>query len=423
MGAAQRTEVVVLGAGCCGLFLAVELASHGVPCIFIDTKPIGMYSSTRNQGWLQAGTYEACRGLRGVEECSDGFKWITESYPTAVHPSLGSHFLFRFGDQLDEAMRKCQELELPGVTKMMHEDLQALKGSNPLLTECEYGYAMKTKDCSLNSSELLRQAAKEAIEKGATYLQVCRIEAIASVPESCGWRVVVENGRDIYCRALVLACGAFIPTMLRSIIPSAVYENVPVYKIPVLVIRSAERLLTESALMLPEESRSPGIVPFGGYGSGEGGTSVHLGRRKASGPTDELLPAEMIPLFQSSLGSLYPGIHKPAQAGTLQALFYICHRLGWPTKFSYEQEMREHGRVLAFLYSEKLTHSPMLAARFAKDLATDQLGFPWADGKAIGTRGAKRTAPEVATQPYFGSPEYQLTSDGKLLSFRKLARH
>lgn len=413
MSEAHGTEVVILGAGCSGLFLAEALAGHGIPCAFIDKDPVGKYASTRNQGWLQVGSFNACTGLPRIRTCREGFDYITQNYPTAVHRSMDSHFLFRFGDQLDEALRRCDEADVETAV-LQREDLEDLIEENPILQDCEFSYAIRTQDCSIDTTSLLREVVCKALGSGAQYHAVPSIEKVHFMREASGWRVVLPGGDDIWCRAVVLACGPCIPNILRDLFPGQKTWSPRLYKVALLVFRDRRKLAT-SAMFAPQEKSSPCIVPFDAYEDEQAGLTAYLRRDMVTDTNDYAIPNDTLDRFEKALGALYPGIHILARAIPVPALFYICHRLETSTGFTYEEELDTHGRVLVRLYALKFTHSPILARKFARSLA-EQLHLPWVEGSAS---SSPSSSPSVANQPYFGQLEYRLESDGKTLSFEE----
>ncbi|MEU2829166.1 FAD-dependent oxidoreductase [Streptomyces lavendulae] len=260
MSARDEVSVAILGAGACGLFLTSELASHRISCALLDEGFASSYSSTRNQGWLQIGSFDACMGLARVPECQDGFNYIVEHYPDAVHDSMATHFLFRFRDQCDEALWLCRQHEV-AVDDLEHGDLEDLIAENPLLIDCEYRYALRTWDCSIDTSHILRELARKAMRHGARYYPVSTIQDIQPERDGNGWRVPLPSGGEISCQALVLACGATTPAMAHRLHSTSNAWNPPIYKVAVLVLRDSQKLTT-STLFAPFERMSPCISSF-----------------------------------------------------------------------------------------------------------------------------------------------------------------
>ncbi|WP_395091439.1 FAD-dependent oxidoreductase [Armatimonas sp.] len=84
-------DVVVLGGGCVGLFIAWRLLQRGYSVALIErNRELANSPSTRNEGWLHAGTYgavaidDAVAANIVAQRCQYGFNIIERHFPDAL---------------------------------------------------------------------------------------------------------------------------------------------------------------------------------------------------------------------------------------------------------------------------------------------------------------------------------------------------
>jgi hypothetical protein len=87
----ERHEVVIVGAGIAALSIGYRLARHGLRPLLVESQPqIASGSTTRNEGWLHAGTFHSQsisdpdQALRVARRCMYGHQQFREFCPEAV---------------------------------------------------------------------------------------------------------------------------------------------------------------------------------------------------------------------------------------------------------------------------------------------------------------------------------------------------
>lgn len=78
---ALRYDIIISGAGVAGLWLAQKLTKLGYSVLVLEkSDSLARYASTRNEGWLQGGTYHGAAipvrdiALRVAPQTLDGFR-------------------------------------------------------------------------------------------------------------------------------------------------------------------------------------------------------------------------------------------------------------------------------------------------------------------------------------------------------------
>lgn len=359
-------DVGIIGGGCAGLFLAKELALRNCECVVIEKDPAAAHASTRNQGWLQSGSfYAAVDDDVAARGCHEGYEYITQTYRSAVLQEIDSYCLFRSRQGLRDTLKRCQRAHIP-IAEVADNDIRQLQETNPILRRTPLDYMARSEDRPFDTRQLLQSVANEITSLGVDHIEPARMDIIGVTRKSDGWEIDPGNGTRVGCRALVLACGACIPELLESISPR-IPMTIKITKTPVLVLQGDP--VCTSAIMMPLELGGPNIVPFKAF-DGITGVSVCLSRtdHPIEHATDHSLPPKTPEAFAASLEAHLPGITEVIQAPqkSIEAHFYTCQKLKGSSRgplAEYYEDLR-----LGIFYPGKFTSSPISARQFADDL-------------------------------------------------------
>lgn len=417
-------DVVIIGGGCAGLFLAEKITDSSYTCALVDKEPISGHASTRNQGWLQSGSfYAAADDTAAAAECSSGYKYIVSKYPEAVRTDVPSLCLFDRKTDLDGALNTCESLGIR-MERLDSAAEHSLLASNPALQGTSLAHIAKTDDRPFDTRKLLQEVADSVTQNGVSYHRTPKMSEVQVVPDSnAGWAVKPGN-EQLSTRVLVLACGVYMKEILRTLWPAKA-DEVNLTKTPVLVLKG-ERPLIHCALMVPLIDSSgppaPNIVPFGR--DGVEGVSVCLSRvdLPAADPTDEDLTnsrlGDIKTAFAMSLERHYPGIKEFVEQYDTRGHFYACQKVKNPSRGANIEFYEDEGRTLVTYYPGKFTSSPISAAKCADQIATKMEGYSTSMAALLGSRTGNQ--PVVARQRYYEVPRYKLRTRNNILEFEEL---
>ncbi|MFD9978180.1 NAD(P)/FAD-dependent oxidoreductase [Streptomyces sp. NPDC059017] len=400
-------DVVIVGSGCTGIFLAQEIAQHGLRCLVLHERPAAKFSSTRNQGWLQSGALYACIGDRqAAAECRAGHQHISETYPEVVHSDVPSYFLFNTEDRLDSALMRCGQDSLE-MRKLSASERIGMCEKNPILSRMPHpDYIAATRDRPVDTRLLLEKVAVVAMKRGVSLHEVDSAADIDVAKKPGGWRVKLRtDSAEISTRCLVLACGAYINTMLDGILEDE-HPSLPLTKIPVLILKSGTTPVSNSSLIMPIKG-APNIVPF--RRGRENGVSVCLMGRDVEIETadDDELPDWAYEVHAKMLEDFLPGMKALVTDHVVTAHFYVCQKVRTGTRGSFLEYQEDwpdgDRRLLVAFYPGKFTSSPVSAHRCAKEIAS-----------RLGYRGA---VPDIADQLYFEAATHQVKFENDSLRF------
>ena len=341
-------DVVIIGGGCAGIFLASELSKRNWTCAVLHKNPAASHASTRNQGWLQSGSFYAAFDDTGAAlECRAGHEYITATYPDLVHTSVPSYSLFGEKGEFEAALRVCDVLDIR-MRELEIGQIHQLLTENPILEDTPFSYVAETSDRAFDTHRLLQRVADQAAERGAVYCEVPSMASINPEPSGNGWRIALSDDQ-IHGKILVLACGPYIPEMLQQFIPEEA-QGMKVTKTPVLVIRNQ---VSNCAFMAPLTAGAPNIVPFG-RSHGIEGVSVCMSRvdyaaRDATDDDVENLPGgiNIRDAFGKMLQLYCPGIERLAVDGEVAGHFYACQKIKMPSRGAHIRFFTFEGRPLS----------------------------------------------------------------------------
>ncbi|WP_410644253.1 FAD-dependent oxidoreductase [Amycolatopsis sp. lyj-346] len=158
-----RPDILVVGAGISGLMAAVKLARLGFDVLLAEKGPrLAPASSTRNEGWLHAGTYHANsipdrRRAHGVAKgCALGFLQIKTLIPEAVgsEPAIA---LVREENRAAEAEDRWLEFSIP----FKRVSVSDFRSRLPLLDHTLIYRAYLVRDAAIDSRILFRFLSAE----------------------------------------------------------------------------------------------------------------------------------------------------------------------------------------------------------------------------------------------------------------------
>ncbi|MDH6502414.1 FAD-dependent oxidoreductase [Streptomyces sp. SAI-149] len=400
-------DVVIIGGGCAGIFLASELVDRGRSCALLDKEPVASYASTRNQGWLQSGAFYAASGdVNAARGCKTGYEYITASYPEAIHQSVPSYYLFKAKDELETALVSCGELGIP-LRELGTGDLQSLVSENSLLEGAPFSYVAETSDKPFDTNLLLRRVVGQAVRQGVDYYKVAEARSINPEPSGDGWHIAAERHR-MQGKFLVLACGPFIPEMLHRFALDDAHD-IKVTKTPVFVVQAK---ISNCALIAPRTTRAPNIIPFGER-RGIEGVSICLSRadfdaRDADDYEVDYLPsgASVRDEFGKRIQQFCPGIEQLVAAGEITGHIYACQKIKprslEESRGAYIRFYDVEGCPLSVFYPGKFTSSPVSASQHAGQIERTIPSY------SPVTRGGSKRVPDVAEQRYYDPSQYKL---------------
>lgn len=392
-------DVVILGAGAAGLWLARELGQRRIPCVLIDTSPIAQYASTRNQGWLQSGAYFAAAGSQEVaSDCHDGFNIIQEYAADAILDSVPAHLVFTRPRQYTLAQQACAQLGIAVSEVNPHAVVRA----HPILRDPDDDewFVLSCPDRPVDNSRVLSKLASEVDSLGGRFVAVSNLSAV-SIVRDAQWRIDVGSTLSIHCRVLVLACGALIPSKLKMA-GCALERKLDVTHARVLVVQQP---ICSSLLSMPRLRGFPNLVPI--VRNGVYGANICLnGFDDGPGDEDDTGSWAESGELRTAVRHFYPGLSSLRGATRPRAHLYTCQQLRWleDGPLGYYRKVIVNNADdqddplpgLITLYPGKFTMAP-IAAREAAFYVESQLDH---------------APPQVAEQPYFRHTNQLLDLDG-----------
>src|SRR4051812_24554575 len=176
-------DVVILGSGVAGLFLAVELADAGMSvCVVESASEIAPGASTKNEGMLHRGTYHSAgipddsAAMLVARRCAFGFDEVLRRVPSAVvEPSLRSFVLIREPGRIDEYRSRWQQADIPHRLISRSQ----LKTLVPEVDDPSLSAAFEVDDKSIDTRVLYRELVTQAQARGVHFLTEARLTRIS----------------------------------------------------------------------------------------------------------------------------------------------------------------------------------------------------------------------------------------------------
>jgi glycine/D-amino acid oxidase-like deaminating enzyme len=416
-----KVDVGILGGGCGGIWLADELTQRKNSCAILDIGPFSTYASTRNQGWLHSGAFYAAIAKpdqQTAEVCKRGGLPIHYLDPMSEHTyqEVPCYFLFDNEEQFELARTRCKDWDIRADPRMITN----LASEEPLLGHSLARFALQVDDHPIDTHGLLTRLAWRAATNGAQFYTVSSLEEPFPIWNEDHW-TLTNDGMQIECTALVLACGSLIPWLLEALLPGEVH-NIKRTKVSVLVLHAA---VSKSMLITPTGFDGPNLVPFFGNGKTVVGASVCLTHtdEEITDYKDEALPKDYLRRHSASLDTWLGGIRSRVATDNIPAHFYTCQKVHLaeedisngetqPSRThilkSYSPEAHAPKSIFAF-YPGKFTAAPLAVQECADELQVIVEGAR--------TTLASQTPPTIARQQYYNNPTHKLVLDGNQLAF------
>jgi glycine/D-amino acid oxidase-like deaminating enzyme len=356
-------DVVVIGAGCGGLFTSLELARRRRRCLLLDRAPIGSYASTSNQGWLQSGALYA--GLKQPDvaaACREGFDLLRRLCPQAVRDDIKGYFLFADERSRDTFydLSKLADIDAHRISPQKIPGERLVRGTT-------FSHALSVPDRPFDTSLILNTVAKLATEAG---VQIAGIENMAQCALSrtgSQWRVSYGEGRSVSCEAIVLTGGAYTGPLLNQVKSSSA-SKVLTTKITVVGLHYP---LCSTLLAAPVVDDAPNVVPFR---IGEtNGVTISLTKADVRTTPDDLeVPRGDLINIADQLSFWFPEIVRIVDRQKAAATIYCCQKIEYtndPGLLTANRKhlLLDHGSEgsdfagLVTFYPGKFTASPIVA--------------------------------------------------------------
>jgi glycine/D-amino acid oxidase-like deaminating enzyme len=406
-------DVIIVGAGCAGLFSALELSNRHFRCLVLDTFPVAGFASTRNQGWLQSGALYAGGNQADVAEaCRRGTEFLRAHFSAAVRDEYGGYFFFDTEAESHRFERLCATAKID----VQQVAPAVIEREEPIVRETSFRYAIRVTDRPFDTHFVLSEVAKRALDRGVEIKGTDKLKLIRLKRTSAHWRVALDGG-VLSCRAVVLTGGAYISRFLKTL-RSSVTSKLLTKRIAVL---SLDRQISKSLLIGPLNKGAPNIVPY----SIKGQVGVTICLNKNDVPTknahDFSVPGHEIDDFADALSSFFPRSREAMDGAS--AHFYSCQKV----EETGQTDSRNHilvdhskadpgilGGLFSF-YPGKFTAAPIVA----RDCA-DAIETQWTTSRrAREGSGGTGVEVEVARQKFLERGSFTAKVQNGQLHFRR----
>jgi len=166
-----RNDVTVVGAGIAGLWSAKELVDQGLQVTVVEKNTqLAGGATTRNEGWLHAGTYHSfaiddeAEAQRVTERTLYGHNEIVRFAPESIDHDIS----YALTTDEDSAQKAIERWGKAGVA--YREVVPAALGADEGLDVAAIGAAFEVADKSVNTPKLCRKLAGYIIENGGQIL-------------------------------------------------------------------------------------------------------------------------------------------------------------------------------------------------------------------------------------------------------------
>lgn len=420
---AREAEILILGGGCAGISLFLELSDRGYSCILVESDRLGTFASTRNQSWLHSGAWYALRGAPAnpiVTACKEGYFDLTQFCerfsPSALETNSGCIFLFDHPDSLARAAASLQHLGLS--PQVLSQD--QIYRKEPFLSSTIVRFGLLAPDIPFDSHKILTELTREALRAGgAFHFSPTKLSDLKFSYRLGAW--TVEDGSStLKAPVLICAAGAHLPVMLRRIlwdtsswaVELSNHLRISTTQVAVFHKRLCERIISIQA----EESKWLNMVPFGDL------TTVTLGNLDTVGgaePDSDVLAA-MRRDYEKRLSHFFPGL---LQHGGCPVHFYVCEKLNNINDPRNPYPMNPYG-ARHYFWLEDADHGffcfypgKFITARVAARRLADRIAEVAGEAKAKSVLTSEAMLPPVELQAYYQPATHILTVKGSRISF------
>jgi glycerol-3-phosphate dehydrogenase len=195
----EKTDVVVIGAGSTGLFVALDLSLRGASVVVLDSQGIARGTSGRFHGLLHSGARYAVEDSKAAEECAMESATISRMAGHAVFDS-GSYFVAFKGDDdayIDSFRKALKDTDI----KSQEVTISSLLEREPKISRDAY-CAIAVPDMVIDPFRLLAGAAYMAKSKGATLHLHSKVTGITK-----SGVVKTSDGLELTGRVIVNSAG------------------------------------------------------------------------------------------------------------------------------------------------------------------------------------------------------------------------
>lgn len=415
----MQTQVIILGAGCGGLWLAYELLKAGIATLLIDSLPFGSYASTRNQSWLHSGAlYAVSNQLPLVDPCKQGYKEIDDFCSRfaagAIENDSKCIFLFDSEQARKVALDRLEAAQID----IKQQEQKEIVQMEPVLAPSKFtGFGIQTLDAPFDSGKILQALATEVFKFGP----LLRVESgdlrHVKITRSAGlWKV--EVGKMQHSAAIIVsAAGVLNASILAESFGDKYGLTMQKSVVGVIHQRFCENIL----LARRSDSSYLNVVPFAG------GVSVNFGAFDVAveDPNDHEPWANALMDFGRQLTDFFPGLLKmPA----CQAHFYVCQKVNNTNAPNCSHPLEKFGNRHYFwinpadnffaYYPGKFTLSPIGARELCSKITAimGQKASPHHRVRRVGSS----VQPQIAIRPYFATATHVTSVERNALLFRPI---
>jgi glycerol-3-phosphate dehydrogenase len=421
---APNFDVVIIGAGCGGLFTASELADRRVRCLLVDKFPIASFASTRNQGWLQSGAFYAGKGdLEAAAACKRGAELLRGIFPEAIHQEHRGYFLFHESSDQAPFLSHCHSAGI----RAEDVSIKEIEGREPLVRGTRFKYAIAVDDRPFDAFAILSDLARRVSAKGVMIQEIRGLDAVTVERSSGTWTVSCDSVVVATSRAIVLTGGAYTARMLDR----AGSDKAAVLRTTKIAVMSIDDQMFGSLLAAPMVVQAPNIVPY--RSEARVGITICLYRtdREISSPSDFKLDDEDVRLFGKEVSTWYPATLRYLSKRPVRAHVYSCqkieHRAGRDPEGTPGRAhiLIPHGETdgvaldgLFSFYPGKFTAAPVVAPLCADAVVS------WLGGTVVSDSNLPPATLEVnvARQPFLEQGAFVSNVNGGLLTFERSDR-
>lgn len=229
-----QADVVIVGAGFCGLSTALHLAERGVSVVVLEAKEVGFGGSGRNGGQVIPGLkYDPSelksklgeeRGQRLVDFASSTadtvFDLIQKHHLNVPYERKGWIQGSHNTEALRSAERRVRDWQQQGVKAkwLDREKVTALLGSDKYLGGWE-----DPRGGGIQPLSYVRELARVAIEKGVRVYTSS--PAMELQQEAAGWCVKVKNGSTVRAKKVLLATNGYTDDLFQNLKKTIINAN------------------------------------------------------------------------------------------------------------------------------------------------------------------------------------------------------
>jgi glycine/D-amino acid oxidase-like deaminating enzyme len=421
-----ETDVLIVGGGCSGLWVAHELSRLGCPTILVEYGQLAQYASQRNQGWLHTGSLYAIieSDIQNAPELFQLAKtclsaslrlkrFAKRHAPGAFKTEARCLYLYRDKERAERPIERLRQIGLE--PRIWHENLHLLE---PILKGSPVTTAVETPDIPMNCGVLLDAVCRRALDFGV------RIEQ-TNIPLHESELLKVDDRWFFRNSETEIASKIVVSTVGPLITQMPFHERLfPQYlpKIQRGVVGILNKRICNNILVFRDRATDflnltpfPGLttINLGAKDREVNGCLEQTGGRGIDGDTIDQVSGFDIDLMANQLSDFCPNLSCPA-AG-IRSTFYCCHKasnvLGsHPANRQaarhYFWRVDSQSEGLYYLYSGKFTLGLSAAQSLVRairgTLPTNRVASP------SSAASRRRSSSLIAPSPYYGLQTHYL---------------